>query len=67
MQTRLLIDGKLIGGEGITESILDPASGTQIAQVPEASRDQVESAVAAAKAAFSGWSQTTPKTAPRFF
>jgi aminobutyraldehyde dehydrogenase len=61
MQTRLLIDGKLTGGEGVAESILDPASGAQIAQVPEASRDQVESAVAAAKAAFSGWSQTTPK------
>jgi aminobutyraldehyde dehydrogenase len=61
MQTRLLIDGKLTGGEGVAESILDPATGVQIAQVPEASRDQVESAVAAAKAAFSGWSQTTPK------
>ena len=61
MQTRLLIDGKLTGGEGVAESILDPATGVQIAQVPEASRDQVESAVAAAKAAFSGWSRTTPK------
>jgi aminobutyraldehyde dehydrogenase len=61
MQTQLLIDGKLTGGEGVAESILDPATGTQIAQVPEASRDQVEAAVAAAKAAFSGWSQTTPK------
>ena len=61
MQTRLLIDGKLTGGEGVAESILDPASGAQIAQVPEASRDQVDAAVAAAKAAFNGWSQTTPK------
>jgi aminobutyraldehyde dehydrogenase len=61
MQTRLLIDGKLTDGEGVAESILDPATGVQIAQVPEASREQVESAVAAAKAAFSGWSQTTPK------
>ncbi len=61
MQTRLLIDGKLTGGEGVAESILDPASGVQIAQVPEASRDQIEAAVGAAKAAFSGWSQTTPK------
>ena len=61
MQTQLLIDGKLTGGEGVAESILDPATGAQIAQVPEASRDQVEAAVRAAKAAFSGWSQTTPK------
>ena len=61
MQTRLLIDGKLTGGEGVAESILDPATGAKIAQVPEASREQVEAAVGAAKAAFSGWSQTTPK------
>jgi aminobutyraldehyde dehydrogenase len=61
MQTRLLIDGKLIGGEGVAESILDPATGMEIAKVPEASREQVEAAVGAAKAAFSGWSQTTPK------
>src|SRR5580698_5298891 len=54
MQTQLLIDGKLTGGEGVAESILDPATGAQIAQVPEASRDQAEAAV-------SGWSQTTPK------
>jgi len=61
MQTRLLIDGKLTGGEGVAESILDPASGTQIASVPEASREQLEAAVGAAKSAFKGWSQTTPK------
>jgi aminobutyraldehyde dehydrogenase len=61
MQTRLLIDGELIGGEGVAESILDPASGTQIASVPEASREQLEAAVGAAKSAFKGWSQTTPK------
>ena len=61
MQTRLLIDGALTVGEGVAESILDPATGAQIATVPEASRDQVEAAVGAAKAAFNGWSQTTPK------
>jgi aminobutyraldehyde dehydrogenase len=61
MQTRLLIDGVLTGGEGVAESILDPGTGAQIAKVPEASRDQVEAAVGAAKAAFNGWSQTTPK------
>ena len=61
MQTRLLIDGELTGGEGVAESILDPASGTQIASVPEASREQLEAAVGAAKSAFKGWSQTTPK------
>jgi aminobutyraldehyde dehydrogenase len=61
MQTRMLIDGELTGGEGVAESILDPASGTQIASVPEASREQLEAAVGAAKSAFKAWSQTTPK------
>jgi aminobutyraldehyde dehydrogenase len=61
MQTRLLIDGELTGGEGVAERILDPASGAQIASVPEASREQLEAAVGAAKSAFKGWSQTTPK------
>jgi aminobutyraldehyde dehydrogenase len=61
MQTRMLIDGKLTAGEGVAESILDPASGAQIASVPEASREQLEAAVGAAKSAFKGWSQTTPK------
>ena len=61
MQTRMLIDGKLTGGEGVAESILDPANGAQIASVPEASREQLEAAVGAAKSAFKGWSQTTPK------
>ena len=61
MQTRLLIDGVLTAGEGAAESILDPASGAEIARVPEASPEQVEAAVGAAKAAFNGWSQTPPK------
>ena len=61
METRLLINGAQVAGEGAVESILDPASGARIAQVPEASRAQVDAAVAAAKAAFGSWSRTVPK------
>jgi aminobutyraldehyde dehydrogenase len=61
MQTKLLINGALVVGEGRVESVLDPASGTPIAQVPEASGAQVDAAVAAAEAAFGGWAQTAPK------
>ncbi len=61
MQTKLLINGALVAGEGRTEGILDPATGALIAQVAEASREQVDGAVAAAQAAFGGWSQTPPK------
>jgi aminobutyraldehyde dehydrogenase len=38
MQTKLLIDGVLVAGEGAVERILDPATGQCIAQVPEATR-----------------------------
>ena len=61
MQTKLLINGALVEGEGESESVLDPATGKGIAQVPEASRAQVDAAVAAAAAAFDGWARTAPK------
>jgi aminobutyraldehyde dehydrogenase len=61
MQTKLLINGALVQGEGESEKVLDPATGKPIAQVPEASRAQVDAAVAAAEASFDGWSRTTPK------
>jgi len=38
----------------------NPAIGTTIRQVPLASREDVESAIAAAKAAFPAWRDTTP-------
>ncbi len=61
MQTKLLIDGALVAGEGPVERVLDPATGKCIAEVPEASRPQVDAAVAAAEAAGAGWAQTAPK------
>jgi aminobutyraldehyde dehydrogenase len=61
MQTKLLINGALVQGEGESEKVLDPATGKPIAQVSEASRAQVDAAVAAAEASFDGWSRTTPK------
>jgi acyl-CoA reductase-like NAD-dependent aldehyde dehydrogenase len=56
MQTQLLIGGRLVAGEGAVESVLDAASGAEIATVPGATGAQVEAAVAAAEAAFPGWS-----------
>ncbi len=61
MQTKLLIDGELVAGEGPVERILDPASGLSIAEVREASSSQMNAAVAAAEAAAPAWAQTTPK------
>ncbi|MGA7595461.1 MAG: aldehyde dehydrogenase family protein, partial [Gallionella sp.] len=39
--------------------VTNPASGAVIRQVPLASREDVEAAVASAKAAFPGWRDTT--------
>ncbi|MFI4885427.1 MAG: gamma-aminobutyraldehyde dehydrogenase [Steroidobacterales bacterium] len=61
MRTELLIGGKLVGGEGSAEKILDAATGAQIAAVREASAAQVDAAVAAAERAFPSWSQLAPK------
>src|SRR6267378_3121803 len=55
MQTKLLIDGVLVAGEGAVERVLDPATGQCIAQVPEASLRQMNAAVAAAEAAAPTW------------
>jgi aminobutyraldehyde dehydrogenase len=60
MQTKLLINGAFVDGEGAPERVLNPATGDVIANVPEASLSQVEEAVAAADAAFPRWSETTP-------
>src|SRR5688572_17548192 len=61
MNTKLLINGKLVPGKGSKEDVLDPATGKPIAKVGEASDTQIENAVEAASAAFAGWSATTPK------
>ena len=61
MQTQLLIGGRLAGGEGPPETVLDAASGATIATVAAASDEQVGAAVAAAEAAFDGWAGTAPR------
>jgi aminobutyraldehyde dehydrogenase len=61
MQTKLLINGKLVAGEGRIEEVLNPATGKVLAKVAEASRTQINAAVDAADAAFDGWSRTPPK------
>src|SRR5579863_9927825 len=61
MNTKLLINGKMVSGKGAAEPVLDPATGKSVAIVNEASKEQIEAAVQAAQAAFAGWSATSPK------
>ena len=48
MQTKLLINGKLVAGAGKVEEVLNPSTGKVLAKVPEASREQIDAAVKAA-------------------
>jgi aminobutyraldehyde dehydrogenase len=59
--TRLLINGELVEGTGVEETVLNPATGHELVVIKEASREQVNAAVAAAKEAFKSWSTTTPR------
>ncbi|GGU48404.1 gamma-aminobutyraldehyde dehydrogenase [Pseudomonas laurentiana] len=61
MQTKLLINGQLIAGEGPSIAVLNPSLGTALVEIPEASAAQVDAAVRAADNAFAQWSQTSPK------
>jgi aminobutyraldehyde dehydrogenase len=61
MNTKLLVNGKLIKGKGDELGVLDPATGKVIAQVAEASEEQIVAAVKAAAKAFPGWAATVPK------
>ena len=60
MQTRMLIDGAFVAGEGPEETLVNPARGVEIGKVAEASPGQVDRAVKAAETAFESWSRTTP-------
>ncbi|MNF57498.1 Gamma-aminobutyraldehyde dehydrogenase [compost metagenome] len=61
MQSKLLINGQLVAGEGASLAVLNPALGAPLLHINEASAEQVDAAVRAADAAFAGWSQTAPK------
>jgi len=53
----LLIDGKAEAGVS-TFDVVNPATGESFAQCPKADEAQLDRAVAAASAAFKGWSET---------
>lgn len=58
MSYKLLIDGKLVAGDQ-TMDVINPATEEVLATCPRASMNQLNQAVAAAKAAFPAWSATS--------
>ena len=58
---QMFIDGDWSdAGSGETARVINPATEEEIAQVPKGDAADVDRAVAAARAAFESWSQTTP-------
>jgi aminobutyraldehyde dehydrogenase len=60
MDVSLRIGSRFEEGQGAPERVINPRNGAVIAEVPEASSEQVSAAVAAAERAFDTWSRTTP-------
>ncbi|KAH7002492.1 aldehyde dehydrogenase [Ilyonectria destructans] len=61
VQPRMLIAGKLVeASDKATFPLFNPATGAKVADVPEATEEDANAAVAAAKAAFPAWSALDP-------
>ena len=61
-ERRMFIDGEFVdSSSGETMEVLNPATGEVIAKVPAATSADVDRAVAAAKKAWDGWRDKTPK------
>jgi betaine-aldehyde dehydrogenase len=54
------IDGESVASEGENESILNPATGEELARASRSTAEDVDRAVRAAREAFAKWSLTTP-------
>jgi len=57
---RNFIDGEPSVAAGESESILNPATGEELARAPLSGAEEVDRAVRAARRAFGGWSGATP-------
>jgi aldehyde dehydrogenase (NAD+) len=58
-ETALYIDGRWVPGGGADLEVVDPATEEVTGVITQASTDDVETAVAAARAAFPGWAATS--------
>ncbi|MFF5479073.1 aldehyde dehydrogenase family protein [Streptomyces sp. NPDC012935] len=58
---RLFVGGSWVEPDGGYYAVVDPATEETVGWAPEASRDQVHAACAAAREAFGPWSRTSPE------
>jgi len=57
---RNFIDGEWVESKGELRDVINPATGKLIAKVPISTKEEIDAAVEAAKAAFPDWRRTTP-------
>lgn len=57
---KLLIGGERLNGDGESEAVINPRNGSLIVNLPQASAEQTDAAVAAARHAATRWRRTTP-------
>lgn len=60
MDNKMVINGELVEGTGDPLQIVNPADGTEITSIPEASPEQVDAAMRGAEEAFASYAKTTP-------
>ncbi|MBO4257269.1 aldehyde dehydrogenase family protein [Streptomyces griseorubiginosus] len=60
-EQRLFVGGRWVEPDGGYYAVVDPATEETVGWAPEASRDQVHAACAAAREAFGPWSRTSPE------
>ncbi|MEL6242134.1 MAG: gamma-aminobutyraldehyde dehydrogenase [Pseudomonadota bacterium] len=60
METNMLIGKDFEPGTEAEEIVLNPRTSEEIVRMPEANANQIDRAVAAARAAFPRWAKTTP-------
>lgn len=58
--TKFLINGELVDGNGDAVAVLNPATGEEICAIKEAGHDQVDAAVRASHEAFNAFAAKTP-------
>jgi aldehyde dehydrogenase (NAD+) len=64
---KIYIDGAWVPSAGSGSiDVFDSSNGEVIAQIPEGTADDVDKAVQAARAAFDGWSRTSPEERAKF-
>ena len=57
----LYVDGEFVEAQGRkSEPVINPASGEVLGQLPHASREDLDRALAAAQRAFTTWKSTSP-------